>query len=350
MATPTKAKKPSTRPLRGKSAPRSTAHRSTGTRTKKKAAVARKKTSRTRKPEEMSLEDWQIALRREFGAAQDFKLKNLGDDPIFSEFTITNPQTGGVYRLAIRGEKPGDNYCSCPDFTVNTLGTCKHVEFTLARLHRKRGAKAAFARGFHPAYSEIYLHYGPKREIVFAPGADCPENLRRLSSNYFNEQGYLEPEAFAHFDAFFREADQDGQNDHELRCYEDAISFAAQVRDQAQRRTLIDKAFPKGPSSHALARLLKTRLYHYQQEGALFAARAARCLLADDMGLGKTIQAITATEILVRTVGLDRVLIVCPTSLKHQWKDEIEKFIGRSVQVVEGLLAARTAHYETESF
>ena len=34
--------------------------------------------SRIRKPEDMSLEDWQIALRRQFGREQSFKLKNVG--------------------------------------------------------------------------------------------------------------------------------------------------------------------------------------------------------------------------------------------------------------------------------
>ena len=38
------------------------------------------------------------------------------------------------------------------------------------------------------------------------------------------------------------------------------------------------------------------------------------------MGLGKTIQAIAAAEILARSAGVERVLIVSPTSLKHQWQ------------------------------
>ena len=48
------------------------------------------------------------------------------------------------------------------------------------------------------------------------------------------------------------------------------------------------------------------------------------------MGLGKTIQAIAAAEIMARHFGVERVLIVCPTSLKHQWEREIEKFTDRS--------------------
>ncbi len=68
------------------------------------------------------------------------------------------------------------------------------------------------------------------------------------------------------------------------------------------------------------------------------------------MGLGKTIQALAACEILARTAGVERVLIICPTSLKYQWQQEIEKFCGRSTLVVEGLLTRRSDLYATESF
>ena len=100
--------------------------------------------SRLRKPEEMSLEQWQIVLRRQFAQKQDFRLTNIGDEPVFSEFTVANPQTGGEYRVAIRGLGLGDNYCSCPDFAVNTLGTCKHIEWVLGKLQRRLGLRRAY--------------------------------------------------------------------------------------------------------------------------------------------------------------------------------------------------------------
>ena len=303
--------------------------------------------SPTRRPEGMSLEAWQIALRREFGRAQRFRLKNIGGDPVFSEFTVTNPQTGGSYRVAIRGRDPGDNYCACPDFVVNTLGTCKHIEFTLAALERTRGGWAALQAGFHPDYSEIYLRYGAKREVAFRPGRECPPAIRRLASRYFGPDGLLMPSAHDHFQSFLKEARADG---HELRCYEDALTFIAQVRDEAHRRETIHTLLPRGAASPAFEKLLKVPLYPYQRQGALFAATAGRCLLADDMGLGKTIQAIAAAEILARAAGVERVLVVCPTSLKHQWREEIGRFTDRSAEVVEGPHAARTACYTTDAF
>ena len=305
------------------------------------------KISRLCKPQDMPLEQWQIALRKQFAQKQNFRLKNIGDEPIFSEFIVTNPQTNGEYRVAIRGQRIGDNYCSCPDFSVNTLGTCKHIEFTLAELQRKQEGKRALAEGFQPAYSEVYLRYGAKREVMFSPGTECPKPLLELALCYFDNYGVLKPQAYLQFDVFMRKA---GAFKHDLRCYEDTIEFIAQVRDRAHLKERIEKAFPSGANSAGFRKLLKAPLYAFQRKGALFAAKAARSLIADDMGLGKTIEAIGAVEILAQTVGLERVLIISPTSLKHQWKQEIEKFCNRSVEVVEGSLAKRSRLYVSDSF
>ena len=78
--------------------------------------------------------------------------------------------------------------------------------------------------------------------------------------------------------------------------------------------------------------------------------RAGRVLLADDMGLGKTVQAIAAVEVFARFFGISRVLIVCPTSLKYQWKSEIIKFTGREACIVEGLVHKRKELYRQDGF
>ncbi|MCG2682024.1 MAG: SNF2-related protein [Planctomycetales bacterium] len=303
--------------------------------------------SRLRKPAEMSLEDWQVTLRRDFGQSQKFRVKNLGDEPLFSEFEVANPETKRSYRVAIRGQALGENFCSCPDFAGNTLGTCKHIEHVLGRLGRRRGAKAALALGHQPHYSEVYLQYGARREVVFRSGTECPAALQSLARRYFDAQNRLEPESFARFHTFLQKAQSNG---HEFRCYNDALEYIAQVRDQELLAERVAAAFPRGIRSPAFKKLLKTSLYPYQREGVLFAAKAGRCLIADDMGLGKTIQAIAAVEILARTAGVERVLVVAPTSLKHQWQQEIEKFADRSALVVEGMLARRAELYAADSF
>jgi superfamily II DNA or RNA helicase len=305
------------------------------------------KLSRLVKPDGMSLEDWQIALRRQFGREQPFTLKNRGDDKIFSEFEVTNPASKSTYRVQIRGARPGDNFCSCPDFATNTLGTCKHIEFTLAVLERKRGGAAALRAGFQPHYSEVHLQYGARREVRFRPGTACPVELARLAAGYFGPDGTLLPDAFGRFETFLGKA---GAYDPDLRCADDVLAFVAEVRDAEHRAQRVTEAFPRGPRSAAFKDLLAVSLYDYQREGALFAARVGRCLIGDEMGLGKTIQAIATTEIMARLFGVERVLIVCPTSLKHQWQREIERFVKRPVEVVGGLRRSREKGFAADSF
>ena len=115
--------------------------------------AAARKLSRLHKPPDLSLEEWQRELRRQFGREQPFTLKNTGTEPAFSDFHVNNPRSGSVYRVAIRGSGPGDNYCSCPDFATNSLGTCKHVEFVLRKLEARPRTRALLRRGFQPPYS-----------------------------------------------------------------------------------------------------------------------------------------------------------------------------------------------------
>jgi SNF2 family DNA or RNA helicase len=171
--------------------------------------------------------------------------------------------------------------------------------------------------------------------------------LARSAANFFGADGLLLPEKFARFEQFLAKVND---ADHEVRCREDVLEFIAEVRDAERREQLLKHEFPRGKNSAAFKKLLKAPLYDYQAEGALFAARAGRCLIGDTMGLGKTIQAIAAAEIMARHLGVERVLVVCPTSLKHQWQREIERFTDRSVQVVGGLRPMRSAWFKQDSF
>ena len=312
-------------------------------------SVKEPRLSRTHPPVHLAPTDWQRALRRQFGRDQSFLLENRGNQPFFSEFRASNPQSKTSYRVAIRGLNAGDNYCSCPDYATNELGTCKHIEFVLARLEKKRGAKAAFARGWRPAFSEIYLRNDGSRTVCFRAGSDCPPDVMKAASTLFDASrgGVLPEERFGELEYFLAIAAKSG---HELRAYDDALNFVAGRRDAARRTEVLDRLFPRGASDRKLKKLLQAPLYPYQAEGALFAVRAGRALIGDEMGLGKTIQAIAATEILARHFGVSRVLVVCPTSLKYQWQSEISRFSGRAARVMAGGRAQRQKDFSADDF
>ena len=62
--------------------------------------------------------------------------------------------------------------------------------------------------------------------------------------------------------------------------------------------------------------------YNYQLTGADYLAAHPQAFLADDMGLGKSCQAVVASDIL----GLDRILVLCPGSVRVNWEREFQKF------------------------
>jgi len=68
------------------------------------------------------------------------------------------------------------------------------------------------------------------------------------------------------------------------------------------------------------ARALAAGLYPHQIEGLAFLLARQGAILADDMGLGKTRQAIVAMR---EAQPKGPYLVVCPASVKHNWKREI---------------------------
>lgn len=94
---------------------------------------------------------------------------------------------------------------------------------------------------------------------------------------------------------------------------------------------------------------IKATLRAYQAEGVRWLERLRMMflngILADDMGLGKTLQAIVALTQHMKpghTIRKEHSLIVCPTSLLYNWKEEFAKFNPKfRVTVVDGVPANR---------
>jgi SWI/SNF-related matrix-associated actin-dependent regulator 1 of chromatin subfamily A len=71
---------------------------------------------------------------------------------------------------------------------------------------------------------------------------------------------------------------------------------------------------------------------NHQREAIQKLVENKRYILADDMGLGKT----TSTIIAALETGAKKVLIICPATLKINWKREIENYTQKSVSIAEG--------------
>ena len=137
---------------------------------------------------------------------------------------------------------------------------------------------------------------------------------------------------------------------HDVVVYPDAEQ-AIQHRLFRQHMEQLVAAIRRDPATHPLRqKLLKTELLPYQMDGIAFVAGAGRAILADDMGLGKTIQGIGVAELLAREAGVSKVLVICPTSLKSQWRNEVQRFSNRSVQLIVGSANERATPYDNDAF
>ena len=104
------------------------------------------------------------------------------------------------------------------------------------------------------------------------------------------------------------------------------LEFSQLEVDQSFRETL--ERFAAASNYRAqLPKAVQAELRDYQLEGYRWLAQRARAgcgaCLADDMGLGKTLQALA---LMVKEQRGGAHLVVCPTSVTSNWKEQIERF------------------------
>jgi SNF2 family DNA or RNA helicase len=93
--------------------------------------------------------------------------------------------------------------------------------------------------------------------------------------------------------------------------------------------------------------MFKGTLKPYQEEAVDKMVDLRTILVAYEMGLGKTPMTICATEKLRESNKITgTVLVLCLSSLKYQWKKEIEKFSDSSALVIDGTPKQRAEQYD----
>jgi ERCC4-related helicase len=283
-----------------------------------------------------------IEERRERAKTEKMRLQSADSDQPWTDYTVTSTLSGKSYRVAVRGLEPGQSYCSCPDFRTNTLGTCKHILKVLGRLKR-RFTPEQLRRPYKRKSIGVHLRYAKSVALrLLLPDAlnpDVEEVVGRLRDQDIDDIHDL-LKRITHLERL-------GQRVH---VYPDAEEFIGQrlVLERISRRVA---EIRRAPESHPLRKkLLKAELLPYQLDGIAFAVGAGRAVLADDMGLGKTIQGIGVAELFAREAGASKVLVICPATLKSQWRSEIERFCDRDCQLVTGSLASRAEQYANDRF
>ena len=286
------------------------------------------------------LESRALAEREQRSLEERMTVKSTDSTTPWTDYLVASAASGKTYRVALRGRERGQNYCSCPDFRKNALGTCKHV-FKVQAWARKKFGFHGMAVKWVPNRIAVFARYdGDLRLCLEAPVR--VSSAARTIIKPWQERTAREPRDLVELFETVRALSQLGED---VLVYPDAEEFLAQALHSHRMSALVAE-IRRDPRAHPLRRdLLKADLLPYQLDGIAFAAGAGRAVLADEMGLGKTIQGVGVAELLARQSGIARVLVVCPASLKSQWRAEIGRFCAREVQLVSGKSTERNAQY-----
>jgi hypothetical protein len=283
-----------------------------------------------------------LAERAERAKVEKMAVRTADAERPWTDYTVTNRTSGKSYRVALRGLEPGVSYCSCPDFRTNTLGTCKHILHVLKKVKRRFTPKE-LRQPYRRKHLAVVLRYADEVSLRLLTPERLDESIAGLVAP-------LQDRPIDNIHDLLQRLTQLQKFGQDVTVYPDAEEYIQQqlVLQRLRERTA---AIRRDPAKHPLRTdLLKIALLPYQLDGIAFAASAGRAVLADDMGLGKTIQGVGAAEFLAREADIKKVLIVCPASLKSQWRNEIHRFCDRAVQLVSGASAQRGQQYANDCF
>jgi len=283
-----------------------------------------------------------IEERQERARTERMKVQTLNPKVLWTDYLVTNAESGKTYRVALRGWQPGQSYCSCPDFRKNTLGVCKHI-LNVQRKVKQRFPASVQKRPYRQKGIAVYLRYGKEIELRVLAPSNLDKSIKRIVQP-------ITDRAIGDVHDLLRRVRKLTALGREVTIYPDAEEYINQrlFLDRIESKV---KEIRKNPKIHPLRKeLLKTELLPYQMDGIAFAVGAGRAILADDMGLGKTIQGIGIAEMFAREADITRVLVICPTSLKSQWRSEIHRFSDRDCQLVLGSAAERVQQYDNGCF
>ena len=269
--------------------------------------------------------------RRQKAAKASYRIRWANN--IYGDHTLTNEQ-GHHYKILLRDFEKETGYSNSWDSKLNKLGTTKHIMFAFNELKKNPELFERLDKTY--PFIEIYCDPLNENKITWYYPHKLPVGEQLLISRYFKKQNFIE------------------DTDRELKSFLGFIEKAEEFETICIRpevREKIERAFEQS----LLKELKETQkpdysqinasLFPYQKEGIEFALYKKAAIIADEMGLGKTIQAISIAVLKKQIFGFQKTLVVCPATLKSQWKKEIEKFTGEKALVVNGTPDEREKQY-----
>jgi hypothetical protein len=292
----------------------------------------------------LTTDDEERALRRARAQEEPMRVRPLsqGRAALFQDYEVARTDVPDAlpYVVELRSLDGPVNSCTCPDFRKNFLGTCKHIERVLTGLRRLKRGESAASPG-----AELYMTRSPYAPLLRL-GAGVPVEAARTLQRHVDGQGRLQTADASALDVLIRACDACAAQD--ATC----VRVSSEVRDYLEtlagreRLARVEASFRNEiVAAKGSAPFLRLPLYPYQIDGMLHLAFKGRAMLADEMGLGKTVQAVAAAAVMREVMGVKRVLVVVPASLKAEWEEQIRTFTALPYEVLFGARHERLLRY-----
>ncbi|MCL2366912.1 MAG: DEAD/DEAH box helicase [Oscillospiraceae bacterium] len=258
-------------------------------------------------------------------------------DNIYGDHILTN-EHGTQYKIFLRDFEKETGYSDSWDSRLNKLGTTKHIMFAFSELKKNQKLRNRLDKTY--PFIEVFCDPLNENKITWHYPHELPASEQRIISRFFKKRNYVENEV------------------PEIKSFLQFIEAVEALETICIRPEVVEKV-ERAFEQSMLKELKQTHkpdyaqieaeLFPYQKEGVEFVLFKKAAIIADEMGLGKTIQAISAAVLKKHIFGFNKTLVVCPATLKSQWKKEIEKFTNEKAMIISGTPKERAAQYRDDA-
>ncbi len=271
-----------------------------------------------------------ILERRQKAEKANYRIKWASN--IYGDHILTN-ENGIKYKVFLRDFENETGYSDSMDSRLNKLGTTKHIMFAFSKLKEDKTLYDRLTKTY--PFIEIFCDPLNEYKITWHYPARIPIEEQLLISGYFKKSSFIENKELKNFLGFIEKAGEYPK----IRIRPEVLEKVEAAFEEETLETL--KAAHLADYS-----CIKGELYPYQKEGINFALFRKAAIIADEMGLGKTLQAIGIAILKKNIFDFKKTLVVCPASLKEQWKQEIEKFSDEKALIIQGMPDEREKQYQ----
>lgn len=246
----------------------------------------------------------------------DVQIEDVGD--LENHTIFVSEYRKEPYEIHVADRFMGSADCSCFSYFFDAASNCMHIEAIKRLYNENMDFRARFSRRRRES---TYLGYDSFNQEPTLLG-NWPKPLLAEAGLSDQDTNKIDFEKFAEWH----------KANPKLVSKQITTNYLNRITKKALAKANEDWAAALNPQQ-----FLKKQLYSFQELGIKHLAGKRRAVLADAMGLGKTIQTIGAVESLYDAGRVKRALVICPSSVKHNWMMEVRACTSHNATILHNL-------------